>query len=264
MPASIPPFREKKAKVTRPNRWAIGFILFFFISALVLLFFQSPLSKIQHIEIKGQETLEENEIAAQVSLAPGVQFFEWDREKAEERLRKYPQVKDVAVTKIFPGKVVITLSEWRRVALWLHSDDGSVDRLHPVLENGSVLDEPWDGKVDKPLLRGWEDVSKVKALSQELAKVEPETLRTLSEIHPHESDLYDDEVRVFTEEGNEVITRISTFRDNIAQYRKFIPDDAKGIVHMTYSEDFGWFEPYVKEDTRDEEQGSEADDTRQP
>lgn len=248
MPTSIPPYREKKVKKRNPNRWAIGFIVLFFVSALILLFFQSPLSKVQNIEIDGHITLDENDILAQVSLVPGVQFFEWDRKTAKHELMKNPQVKEASVTKVFPGKVVIMIKEWQRVALWLQSEDNVAGQLLPVLENGTIVREPWTGKVDKPLLRGWESKSNVKALSQELAKVTPDTLRTLSEIHPQESDTYEDEVRVFTEEGNEVITRISTFHDNINQYRDFIPPGKKGTVHMTTSKDFGWFTPYEQEE----------------
>lgn len=251
-----PPLRKHKAKRQRPNYWAVGFILIFFVSALVLIFFQSPLSKIHRIEINGDSTLDRDEILAQISLAPGVQFFEWDRVTAANQLKKNPQVKDVRVTKVFPGRVVIDIHEWHRVGMW-QSGDQITGKLFPVLENGAILEKPWSGDVDKPLLRGWEDKSLVKAISQELAKVEPETLRSLSEIHPEPSETYDDAVRVFTDEGNEVITRIATFHENINQYRDFIDPDQRGIVHMTYSNDFGWFEPYG-EDEREAETNDET------
>lgn len=256
----IPPFREKKVKSQRTNRWAIGFILLFFISALILLFFQSPFSKIQQIEIEGNVTLDRNDILGQLSLAPGLQFFEWDREAAKQQLLKNKQVKDVSITKSFPGKVAIKITEWQRVALWLQTDDEVMQSLHPILEDGTILSEPWTGKVDRPLLRGWKNKTAVKEISAQLARVEPDTLRTLSEIHPQKSDTYPDEVRVFLDDGNEVITRISTFKDSISQYRDFIEPDKKGIVHMTYSEDFGWFEPYDKEES-EEKQDDDKDGT---
>lgn len=257
MPVSTPPpLRKREIKKQRPNYWAVGFIFIFFISALVLIFFQSPLSKIQRIEINGQLTLDREEILTQISLEPGVQFFEWDRVAAAHQLKTNPQVKEARVTKVFPGKVVIDIREWERVGLW-QSGDQMTGKLFPVLENGAILESPWQGDVDKPLLRDWENKSQVKAISQELAKVEPEILRNLSEIHPEPSETYDDAVRVFTDEGNEVITRIATFHDNINQYRDFIDPNQRGIVHMTYSKDFGWFEPYVKNKS-EEEKGDET------
>lgn len=254
----IPPFREKKMRKRRVNRWAIGFIMLFFVSMLVLLFFQSPFSKIRHIVIDGNVTLDQHEILDQVSLTTGLQFFEWDREAAARRLMENEQVKDVVVTKSFPGKITIKVTEWPRVAFWLQTEGDIVQSLRPVLENGTILSEPWTGQVDKPLLRGWKNKSDIQAMSEQLARVDPEILRSLSEIHPQQSDTYPDEVRVFTDEGNEIRTRISTFKDTISQYRYFIEPGKKGIVHMTYSNDFGWFEPYEKEEAdgerNDEEQ----------
>lgn len=164
----------------------------------------------------------------------------------------FPQVKEASVSKVFPGKVIIKVKEWPRVALLLQDSDHGTSELRPVLENGVVLDEPWTGGVDKPLLRGWDDTAAIMDISKELAKVNPDALSTLSEIQPGSHDTYEDEVRVFTDEGNEVITRIATFHRNINQYRNFVDPERPGIVHMTYSEDFGWFEPYVQKTSKDD------------
>ncbi|MFS8578520.1 MAG: hypothetical protein LOD88_00640, partial [Novibacillus thermophilus] len=64
-------------------------------------------------------------------------------------------------------------------------------------------------------------------------------------------------VRVYTDEGNEVITRISTFHNNMNQYRDFIPPGKKGIVHMTASKDFGWFKPYKQEEAEEKVENGE-------
>lgn len=250
MPHTVPPYRERKVKSQPPNRWAIGFIILFFISSLVLLFFQSPLSKIQHIEIEGNITMDETDILEQISLAEGMQFFEWDHQMAKDRLMKNVQVKDVNVTKSFPGKITIKVTEWHRVAFWLQSQEAHLQQLRPVLEDGTILSDSWAGKVDRPLLRDWEDAGAIKKMSAELARVKPEVLRSVSEIHQQESDMYDDEIRVFMDEGNEVITRISTFKENIHHYSDFVEPGQKGIVHMTYGEKFGWFEPYVKKENK--------------
>lgn len=254
----IPPFREKKVRSRRVNRWAVGFIMLFFVATLVLLFFQSPFSKIRHIEIDGNVTLDQQEILDQISLTTGLQFFEWDREAATERLMRNEQVKDITIKKSFPGKITIKVSEWPRVAFWLQTEDDIVQPLRPVLEDGTVLNEPWTDQVDKPLLRGWKNKSDIQAISEQLARVDSEILRSLSEIHPQPSDTYSDEVRVFTDEGNEIRTRISTFKDTISQYRYFIEPGKKGIVHMTYSDDFGWFEPYETEQSDEEREEEES------
>lgn len=240
---AIPPYRKKVEIKGRVNRWAIGFILLFFMSFLVLLFFQSPLSQIQQIEVRGNVTLKKQEILSQISLAPGEPFFEWDREKAQQQLLQNPQIKQVDIVKSFPGKIVVEIEEWPRIALWMPADGTKTGEVYPVFFNGTVLKEPWTGKVDKPLLRGWK-ASQVKEISEQLAKVKPDVLATLSEIHPQPSRTYRDLVRVFTNDGNEVVTRISVFHENINEYLKFIDPEKKGIVHMTEGANFGWFEPY--------------------
>lgn len=241
---SIPIYRDKEKNKRRPNRLALVFIVLFFLSLLVLLFFQSPLSKISTIDISGNRTLKDADVLKQASLKKGSQFFSWDPQAAKKQLMQNVQVKDVKITKRFPGKVTIKFEEWPRVAFWLKKDKDGNAQLRPVLANGVIVDKQWKGTVDRPLLRGWSDESAVAKLSKQLERVERVTLRSLSEVHPQPSDIYKDQVRVYTDDGYEVITRLSTFHENMNQYRNYVDPDKKGIVHMTYGRNFGWFEPY--------------------
>ncbi|PTM59217.1 cell division protein FtsQ/DivIB [Desmospora activa] len=222
-----------------PSVTAILSILLFFTGVLILLFLKSPLGEIRDVQIKGNHMVTEEELLQLARLNEGSSYFHWDGEEAEERIAALSEVKEAAITKVFPGTVVIEVKESERVAFWMDGSDA-----YPVLANGKVLtNRTWSDSLDKPLLKGWKKGEEIDpALARGLADLPKRIQMDLSEIRPGEDATYPDLVQVYTRNNHTVRVRIQDFTEKIPYYSMF-RDRPPGTLNLLEST---WFDPEKK------------------
>jgi cell division protein FtsQ len=105
---------------------------------------------IKAVTIAGQGELSEAEILAVARIGPRNSLPFLDVAAVRERLRKLPLVKDVAVTKFFPDRLLIEVEERQPAALW--QSDGAV---HVVASDGMAIDDMRDRRfMNLPLVVG--------------------------------------------------------------------------------------------------------------
>lgn len=230
------PLRSSTRPRKPPSVTAILSILFFFMGILVLLFLQSPLGEIRDVQIRGNHMVTEEELLQLARLNEGSSYFHWDGKEAEERIAALPEVQEVAVSKTFPGTVVIEVKESERVAFWMDGSDA-----YPVLANGKVLtDRSWSDSLDKPLLRGWKKGSGIDpAFARGLADLPKRIQMDLSEIRPGNDPVYPDLVQVYTRNNHTVRVRMKDFAEKIPYYSMF-RDRPPGTLNLLEST---WFDP---------------------
>ncbi|MBD0379183.1 cell division protein FtsQ/DivIB [Paenibacillus sedimenti] len=230
----------------RTNRKLLGFLFVFFITVLVILFFQSSLSRISAIQIEGNELLASDAIGQAAQIVAGDRFFAVSSQAIEKRVATLPIVKSANVTKHFPGIIHIAVQEYPKVAFQMGADGTK----EAVLSDGAVVKlSSGSFPLDMPILSGWSDNDPYKAaLCKVLGEIPASSLADISEIKPDPSDSYPDKIKLYTRSQFEVYTTIAYLPDkieNLPAYIASLQEDhiTNGIIKMLEVDNHAPFEP---------------------
>lgn len=229
MEERIPVLKQAdKGKSRKGNklRWII--ILLFLIAGVVL-FFNSSFSKYMDIQVSGYAALQEEEVRAALQVEVGDSFFVSGISQLEARIKELPPVKEVRITKRFPGKLQVEVTEYPIVALQL-SPTGD---LSAVLATGWSRSISGDKAIDKPILSGWRsDDRNLAELCRILGELPASLFDDLSEIYPDPSVAYPDRIKLYTRSKFEVVTTVSKLSDKIAYLSDVVQNREPGQVIM--------------------------------
>lgn len=234
----------------RSNKKPLIFLFMFFIIVLVVLFFQSSLSKISQVEIDGYELLSSAAIGQAASVNIGDHFFATRSSAVESKLKEQlKMIKEVQVTKRFPGVVRIHVEEFPRVAFQFNADG----KKEAILADGTVLALPPRGEfpIDKPILTGWSDNDPNKnLLCKVLGQLPASALSDISEIIPDASDSYPDKIKIFTRSKFEVYTTIGYLPgkiDNLPAYIASLKENnvTTGVIKLLEVDNHTPFEEVI-------------------
>ncbi|MDN4607550.1 cell division protein FtsQ/DivIB [Sporosarcina highlanderae] len=234
----IPSMREKRRRKT--NKKFIFIIAVFCIALLVLLYFQSPFSKVGAIEIHGAQLYDDEFYFEKSGIPIGSSYWGFVTKEVEKELLKIEGVSKVSVTRKLLRDVEISITEWKMVAYM--ENDGNFDLL---LENGELISSdinypnvPILNHVDKPDLR--------KKLTKQLLKMDKDVLHLISEIIYTGTEENPDTITAFMDDGFEVHAIIPTFAEKMDYYPEItsqLEDMEKGIIDMEVGT---YFSPFNK------------------
>lgn len=225
-------------------------LLLFFMIVLIVLFFQSPLSKIDRIEIAGQRYTSVADIGQALGVRVGESFFAATSGTLETRAAALPYIRSVKVEKRFPGKIAVTVDEYEEVA-YVVGLDGTMKAL--LANNAEV--EPLPGEPLKPLpaLVSWEGHDELRAeLGKQLAGIPGLHLADISQINPDPSPSYPDRIRIYTRSQFEVTTTVSYLPDKIDTMRTIIASRSPGYITLLEADTY---RPYDFENGEQEAAG---------
>lgn len=141
----IPKIKEQRKQ--KANRRLISFIMLFFIMVLIIVYLQTPISKVSTISVTGNENVSKKEIIDLSDINSGdTEFWSLDKQKTEKKIQQNKLVKKAEISKSLPNKINIAIEEYKAIA-YLEKDDV----YYEVLENGSVLPNevtPDDARTD--------------------------------------------------------------------------------------------------------------------
>ncbi|NRF91766.1 FtsQ-type POTRA domain-containing protein [Paenibacillus frigoriresistens] len=230
----------------RTNRKLLIFLFVFFITVLIILFFQSSLSRISAIEVEGNELMASEAIGQASQIAVGDRFFAVSSQAIQQRIAKMPMIKTAVVKKHFPGIIRITVEEFPKVAFQIGADG----KKQAVLADGAVVQLTASNiPLDMPILTGWTDGDPNKAaLCKVLGEIPESALSDISEIKPDPSEPYPDKIKLYTRSQFEVYTTIAYLPekiDNLPAYIASLQDDhiTSGVIKMLEVEYHAPFEP---------------------
>ena len=86
------------------------------------------------IVLTGQVETSESDLIAALALGEQGSLLGFDAAQARQRLMALPWVKDVAIRKLYPGKLTVAVAEKRAAAVWQHND-----RLSVVEQSGELI-----------------------------------------------------------------------------------------------------------------------------
>ncbi|MBM7632498.1 cell division protein FtsQ/DivIB [Geomicrobium sediminis] len=235
----IPALKEQRKK--RANRRLIFYLSIFFILIGIVVYFQSPLSHVQQIQVEGNYTGETREIIDQSALVSGESIWSQSLSSAKERVEQIPYIEEATIERSLPTTLRIIVQERDRTA-YLHSNDQFI----PVYGNGQLMDEQSLDTYpsDAPIIFNWQNEELLEAFFVELDKLGSGMINHISEIHPSDDD--PTLLRLFMNDGIEVETTIENFASYMAPYptvARQISEPSDGILHMKMSPYFEAFNP---------------------
>ncbi|OPH47519.1 hypothetical protein BC351_09975 [Paenibacillus ferrarius] len=231
----------------RTNRKLLIFLFIFFAILLVILFFQSSLSRVSAIEVQGNELMTSEAIGQASQIAVGDRFFAVSSATIQQRIASMPMVKSAEVKKHFPGIIRIAVEEFPKVAFQIAADG----KKQAVLADGAVVQLAAGSSIplDMPILTGWTDGDPNKAaLCKVLGEIPESALSDISEIKPDPSESYPDKIKLYTRSQFEVYTTIAYLPekiDNLPAYIASLQEDhiTSGVIKMLEVEYHAPFDP---------------------
>ncbi|MCG7342784.1 FtsQ-type POTRA domain-containing protein [Sporosarcina sp. ACRSL] len=237
----IPSMREKRRRKT--NKKFLFIIAVFCIALLVLLYFQSPLSKIGEVKVVGAMLNDDRYYYEKSGILEGSSFWGFETKEVEKELSKLEGVNTVAVTRKWMRDIEISIDEWNTVA---YMESGGEYEL--LLENGDLFPSggnypnvPILNHVDNPKLRS--------KLTSQLLKMDKNVLQLISEIIYTGTEENPDTIVAYMDDGYEVHAILQTFAEKMDYYPDIISQLGgleKGVVNMEvgifftpYSEVYG-------------------------
>ncbi|MFJ8088667.1 cell division protein FtsQ/DivIB [Lysinibacillus sp. NPDC095746] len=225
----IPTLKKRRKK--RTNRKFIVLILLFFTVLAVLLYFQSPYSKINKITVNGARLVEEQYYIKTSTLTTGKSMWGFKVEDVEKILLKDKWVKEAHVKRNWLRGVTIDIKEWKKVAYL--AGDGT---YYPLLENGKRFEQVGDDiPIDAPVFIGITGEKTIKKLVKQLAQLNPEVLALISQVNTNSNETNPNAIKLYMNDGYEVRAVIQTLAEKLNHYPSLvaqIPNLEKGVIDL--------------------------------
>ena len=236
----IPSMREKRRRKT--NRKFILILIIFVLALLVILYFQSSLSRISAVHVKGA-TLHDVAFYEEESglLVDGL-LWDFSTKDVQKALNEIDSVKEVKVSRKWIRDVEISITEWQTVA-YLEK----TGRYQALLESGEVFSEELIVPADKaPILNGFTDNESKERITAQLMLMEKDVYLLISEIIFTGPEKDQNNITVYMDDGYEIHAIIPTFAEKMAFYGDItnqLTDHEKGVIDMEVGT---FFTPFSK------------------
>jgi cell division protein FtsQ len=234
----------KNIRKQKANRRLIIYLSIFFLLLLIVVYFQSDLSLVKKVTVKGNYFVADEKIIEKSLIRSETKFFNVSQEEIENRLASISEIKSVSIDKKFYNHIVIKVEEFQRVGYF--KKDNS---YYPMLENGKMLVplEKDERPVNAPVIVSWDDPEQLESMGRELQKLPEGIIHRISEIKHTTDNKNSSKLTLFMTDGNKVITTVSNFSEKLANYPALINQlkkDDKGTFYLGISTRF---EPYNNE-----------------
>lgn len=236
----IPSLREKRRRKT--NKKFLFMLTVFVVALLAILYFQSPLSKLETIKVSGSVLHEQSFYVEQSGLTIDNSLWSFSTGDIEKSMEKIPGVQKVSVSRSWFRNIEIVITEWNTVAFL---EDGGQYSL--LLESGEtfpagmVLPE-----VEAPVLNNFKNPETRNRITAQLLKMDDTVYHLISEIIVVEDEKDSDSITVYMDDGFEVRAFISTFAKKMAYYPDVtaqLNSYEKGVIDMEVGT---FFTPFSK------------------
>lgn len=236
----------KKPKVKLPNINYLKLFLIILLLAVISVlsvYLISSWSAVKEIEVNGNVNLEKEEILERSGIKEGNKMYLLQTNKAEENIKVLPIVEKINVEREWPNKVVIDVEEYEIVGFV-----ESHRNYYPVLENKRVLRGFNMAPENAPIIHFFEG-KEFDGLVDSLNDVNPEILRTISEIYYRPHDESYKRIQVLMNNGQEIIADYTTFGKKINYFEGMSNaiGDKSGVIDLEVS---NAFIPYSTDEAR--------------
>lgn len=230
--------RQKKL-ITR----LITLILLFSFAILVVVYFISPLSKVDMLSVSGTKEVADQEIIDVSQIKSGDNlwkvFFE-RKEISKNLLSELPQVKSMKISFDGLNDYIIKIEEYQTVAYLAEEN-----KYYNILENGKIVNESRKVSIgNPPIFKSFEENKALKAMIEQYKLLNENIQNSISEVEYTPSEIDDYLIKLYMNDGNEVVASIPSFAEKMIYYPDMVKKigDQKGTFNIEVGAYFSPFE----------------------
>lgn len=253
----IPSLKERRRR--RTNRNFLFLLVLFLLMLAVLLYFQSPLSKVKEIRVEGAALQDDEEYVRASGIREGDALWGFRSSQAEQSINNLKGVEGVEVVRKDLRDVVIQIEEFETVAL-IQQEAG----FHPVLADGTIFGQASATPPPAPILAEFGEGKQMKKMIRELEQLPPNITSLISELkHTGEGS-----ITAYMTDGYEVRGIIAGFSEKMKYYPSIVAqlkEEGKGVIDLEAGVYFNSYEKvYGDGKSQPEEEASDGQEIEIP
>ncbi|MCE4979853.1 FtsQ-type POTRA domain-containing protein [Mammaliicoccus sciuri] len=203
---------KKKRKRRRQIQLGV-FIGVILLVILILLYMFTDISKVDQVDIKGEEIVSKNDIEKALDVKKDSRIYNIPVSDMKSKIEEIEGVKSVEIKRHFPNDLTVNVNEYETIGLVKEKK-----RYLPLLENGKTIKNlSTDLPIDVPILNDFSS-KKLNKLIPELKKVKPKVKSMISEINYKPGENNQNRIQLFMTDNVEVVGDIQTFANKINYY----------------------------------------------
>ncbi|WP_373471535.1 cell division protein FtsQ/DivIB [Carnobacterium alterfunditum] len=233
----------KKQRQKKLTTRLITLILLFSFAILVVVYFISSLSKVDIVSVSGTKEVADQEVIDVSQIKSGDDFwgvFFERKEISKKVFSELPQVKAVEINFSGLNDYTIKIEEHQTVA-YLAEDN----RYYNILENGKIVNESRKISIgNPPIFKNFKENEALNTIIVQYQLLNENIQNSISEIEYTPSDIDDHLIRLYMNDGNEVIASIPSFAEKMVYYPDMVKKigDQKGTFNIEVGAYFSPFE----------------------
>ncbi|WP_182728565.1 cell division protein FtsQ/DivIB [Mammaliicoccus sciuri] len=203
---------KKKRKRRRQIQLGV-FIGVILLVILILLYMFTDISKVDQVDIKGEEIVSKNDIEKDLDIKKDSRIYNIPVSDMKSKIEEIEGVKSVEIKRHFPNDLTVNVNEYETIGL-------VKEKKHyvPLLENGKTIKNlSTDLPIDVPILNDFSS-KKLNKMIPELKKVKPKVKSMISEINYKPGENNQNRIQLFMTDNVEVVGDIQTFANKINYY----------------------------------------------
>lgn len=223
-------------------------ILLFSFAILIVVYFVSSLSKVDIISVSGSKEVADQEIIDVSQIKAGDDFWKifFERKEISEKIfSELPQVKSAEINFGGLNDYTIEIEEYQTVA-YLAEDN----KYYNILENGKIVNESRKVSIgNPPIFKNFEESKALSTIIVQYELLNENIQNSISEIENTPSNIDDHLIKLYMNDGNEVIASIPSFAEKMVYYPDMVKKigDQKGTFNIEVGAYFSPFE-YTEEE----------------
>lgn len=224
----------KQARKKKANRKLIFYLSVFFFLLLVIIYLQSPLSNVKHINVVGNKIMNDQEILELTELSTDTNIWTIREKTISLSIASHPIIDTVKVTRNLPSGITIEVEEHKIVGYMF--DEEKV-RYNPILSDGMIPSvETRLNYGAAPVLMNFDDEQYLQRMIDELNEVPTQIFNLISEIYWEPTDKNKYKIVMYMNDGFVVHATIRGFATKMQAYPSVVSQldsSVKGILHMS-------------------------------
>lgn len=246
---TLPKLKKQRQKklITR----LITLILLFSFAILIVVYFISPLSKVDIVSVSGAKEVADQEIIDESHIKSGNSLWKtfFDRKEISEKVvSELPQVKSMDVVLDGLNDYTLEIEEYETVA-YLVEDN----KYYNILENGKIVNESRKVSIgNPPIFKQFEENKALKEMIAQYQSLNENIQNSISEVEYTPSEVDDYLIKLYMNDGNEVIASIPSFAEKMIYYPDIVKKvgDQKGTINIEVG---AYFSPFKYSEDKNEE-----------